>query len=96
MKRMLVALSAAVISLALVAPASAAPPTPAFGAAIDKYATYVGQTTCDPDAKPGVVGFRDLLKAEYGRADLGMVRACDSGGQSEHKEGRALDYPFNA
>ncbi|PWK86471.1 VCBS repeat protein [Lentzea atacamensis] len=97
MKRMFVALSAAVMTLAaLQLPAEAAPPTPAFGPAIDRYATYVGQTTCDPDAKPGVIGFRDLLKAEYGRADLGMVRACDSGGQSEHKEGRALDYPFNA
>ncbi|WP_330274022.1 VCBS repeat-containing protein [Lentzea sp. NBC_00516] len=95
MKRILVALSAAVMLLSSTS-AMAAPPTPAFGAAIDKYATYVGQTTCDPDAKPGVIGFRDLLKAEYGRADLGMTRACNIGGTSEHKEGRALDYPFNA
>ena len=56
----------------------------------------MGQTTCDPTAKPGVVGFRDLLRAEYGRTDLGITRPCDSGGTSEHKEGRALDYPFNA
>jgi hypothetical protein len=84
------------MAVGLASPASAAPPTPSFGPAIDGYAAYVGQTTCDPTPKPGVVGFRDLLQAEYGRNDLGIGRACGSGGTSEHKEGRALDYPFNA
>ncbi|MEU4744598.1 VCBS repeat-containing protein [Actinosynnema sp. NPDC023658] len=96
MKRFLAVLGAAVMTMAVLTPAAlAAPPTPSFGPTIDNYASYVGQTTCDPTAKPGVVGFRDLLRTEYGRSDLGIVRACDSGGTSEHKEGRALDYPFN-
>ncbi|HEX6685273.1 MAG TPA: FG-GAP-like repeat-containing protein [Candidatus Limnocylindrales bacterium] len=76
--------------------AHAAPPTPAFGPAIDGYAAYDGQDTCDPSAKPGVIDFSNLLQQTYGRANWGIVRACDLGGQSEHKEGRALDYPFNA
>jgi hypothetical protein len=97
-KRLIAVLCAVVVltTVVLTTPASAAPPTPVFGPAIDRYATYVGQTTCDPTAKPGVVDFRDLLRAEYGRADLGITRACGIGGRSEHKEGRALDYPFNA
>ncbi|MEU5692410.1 WD40 repeat domain-containing protein [Actinosynnema sp. NPDC020468] len=77
-------------------PAMAAPPTPVFGPQIEGYAPYQGQTTCDPTPKPGVVDFRDLLKATYGRNDLGISRACSTGGTSEHKEGRALDYPFDA
>jgi hypothetical protein len=72
------------------------PPFPDFGHAIDPYADYGGQDTCDPTFKPGVVEFADLLESIYGRSNLGMVRDCGVGAQSEHKEGRALDYPFNA
>ncbi|HEX6682138.1 MAG TPA: VCBS repeat-containing protein [Candidatus Limnocylindrales bacterium] len=90
-------LLAAVAAALMIAPsaAQAAPPTPAFGPAIDAYAAYDGQNTCDPTAKPGVVGFRDLLNRTYGTHTSGISRACDSGGTSEHKEGRALDYHFN-
>ncbi|WP_394825675.1 FG-GAP repeat domain-containing protein [Pendulispora albinea] len=71
------------------------PPAPRFGPWIDGYQPYVGQSGCDPVAKPGVISFRDLLRSTYGRNDMGIVRACNQGGTSEHKEGRALDYPFN-
>ncbi|WP_229694363.1 hypothetical protein, partial [Lentzea pudingi] len=74
---------------------SAAPATPQFGPGIDPYAAYQGQNTCDPTAKPGVVEFRDLLNQTYGAHTTGISRACDIGGASEHKEGRALDYHFN-
>jgi len=80
---------------AVATPAMAAPDTPRFTRAIDDYATYDPQRTCDPTPKPGVVDFRDLLKKEYHRGDSGIGRACNLGGTSEHKEGRALDYPFN-
>ncbi|MFC6087700.1 FG-GAP repeat domain-containing protein [Saccharothrix lopnurensis] len=96
MRRFFAVLGAAVMMVVLLTPpASAALPAPAFGSAIDAYAQYVGQSTCDPDAKPGVVGFRDILTAEYGRGG-GISRECDQGGQSEHKEGRALDAWFDA
>ncbi|WP_218670005.1 hypothetical protein, partial [Streptomyces tsukubensis] len=72
------------------------PPAPDFGAGIDNYQPYHGQTGCDPTAKPGVLEIRDLLRSTYGRPDLGIVRPCNAVGTSEHKEGRALDYPFNA
>jgi hypothetical protein len=75
--------------------AAAPPPTPAFGRAIEAHATLVSQSTCDPSNKPGVVGFKDLLNSHYGQHTWGIGRACTSGGVSEHKEGRALDFHLN-
>ena len=78
-------------------PAQAAPATPAFGPSIDPFADYVGQTTCDPTAKPGAIGLRDLLEATYPVTySLGIVRDCAVGGQSEHKEGRAYDWAVSS
>jgi hypothetical protein len=78
-------------------PASAAPPTPVFGPLIDPYATYDGQDTCDPSAKPGPVALRAMLNSAYGYDRTGGVsRDCGIGGTSEHKEGRALDYALAA
>ncbi len=93
-----IALIGAVLAAAMIAvpgAARAAPATPSFGPAIDAYAGYDGQRTCDASEKPGVAGFRDLLNATYGWHNSGIGRACNDGGQSEHKEGRALDYVLN-
>ncbi len=98
MKRILSALAAAAVVVVMLSTgqtASAVPPTPSFPASIDPYASYV-TPGCDPTAKPGVVAFRGILKAEYGRADLGITRSCSVGEPSDHHDGRALDYPFNA
>jgi hypothetical protein len=93
---LLVACAAAVASsLSLAGPASAAPASPIFGAQIDSYASYDGQDTCDPAAKPGVTAFKNLLNQTYGSHNAGIGRECHIGGASEHKEGRALDYGFN-
>ena len=55
--------------------------------------TYEGQAQCDPAAKPGTQKLADLIKATYGsNQTVWIPRACDIGGQSEHKEGRALDW----
>ena len=55
--------------------------------------TYEGQAQCDPQAKAGTQKFADLIKATYGQDQTVWIpRACDVGGQSEHKEGRALDW----
>lgn len=78
-------------------PAAAALPTPSFGPGIDSYADYVAQSTCDPVAKPGVTDFRALvLRAYPSTGDDGIVRACDIGSTSEHKEGRAWDWHVSA
>ena len=82
----------------LAAPAYAAPTPPAtYTAAIEAYAAYSPQTTCSPTAKPGVVAFRDQLLRTYSwTRSLGIVRGCDVGGRSEHKEGRAFDWGVSA
>ena len=84
----------ALLATALGVPASAAPPTPAgLTAAIEPYQPYVGQSTCDPVAKPGVRAWMNLLLDTYpSTGSSGIVRDCGIGGQSEHKEGRAFDW----
>ena len=97
-----IALVAGTLSLGAPAAAQATtqpvPPTPAgLTASIEELQPYVGQSTCDPVAKPGVAGFRDLLLRTYAdSSSLGIVRDCGAGGQSEHKEGRAFDWGMNA
>ncbi|MGV8967253.1 MAG: hypothetical protein ACOH2F_13350 [Cellulomonas sp.] len=94
------------VALALVgtggspAVAAALPPGPSSPAPapspIDAYAPYRGQSTCDPTVKPGAQYVLNLALGYYriGR-NSGITRACTSGGQSEHKEGRALDWGVN-
>jgi hypothetical protein len=94
----LTALAVAVgISVVGMQSAQAAPAVPTFNSAPEGYASYVGQSTCDPDPKPGVVDLKDLLLATYpSTASFGISRDCSVGGQSEHKEGRAFDWGVSA
>ena len=88
---------AALIPVTFLVPAVAAPSVGSFPAAIEGYAAYQGQTTCSPTAKPGVVRFRDLVLRTYPKTrNLGIVRGCNVGGRSEHKEGRAWDWGVSA
>ncbi len=60
---------------------------------LDVAPTYEGQSACDPTPKPGAQRLADLIKATYGaNQTVWIPRNCDIGGQSEHKEGRALDW----
>ena len=73
------------------------PDSPNFGPAIDGYASNDPQSSCDPTEKPGPVALRALLNKTYGFNRTGNItRACGSGGTSEHKEGRALDYMLDS
>jgi hypothetical protein len=68
----------------------------ANGPDIEGYARYEPQTTCDPTPKPGTVALRNVLLARYPNTQsFGISRACDVGGTSEHKEGRAFDWGAN-
>ncbi len=88
-----VAVLAGVANVAIAEPAAAAPATPRFRVPVDAYQSYVGQSGCDPTAKPGVVAFKDLVLAAYpGTGNSGIGRDCNQGGTSEHKEGRAWDW----
>jgi hypothetical protein len=77
--------------------AYAAPAAPSFGAAIDGYQPYDGQDTCDETEKPGVADFQNLVHPAYPGTGRGyIVRPCEVGDRSEHKEGRAWDWPVSA
>jgi hypothetical protein len=72
-------------------------PNPNFGPKIEGYASYVGQSQCNPIAKPGVIAFRNMfLNAFPGTKSVGITRQCSIGGRSEHKEGRAWDWAVSA
>lgn len=88
----------AVVSLSLT-PADAAkqlstvlPPERPYPAVLDAPVEYEGMTTCDPVARPGALLLRQLLLDTYGKAVIGITRACDQDSISEHKEGRAVDW----
>jgi len=77
------------------------PPPPAVPAGlpaeVDPLATYQGQYICDPNTKPGTQRVADLIRATYPDSrSIWVPRACSSGGRSEHKEGRALDWMINS
>ena len=60
---------------------------------LDVHPEYEGQSQCDPTPKPGTQRLADLIKATYGADQTVWIpRGCDVGGQSEHKEGRAIDW----
>ena len=95
--RFLAALTTAMTVLAPLGIAHAAvpvaPASTGFTSQIEAAQPYIGQTTCDPVAKPGVVAFREMLLRTYpGTGSLGIVLDCGAAGQTEHKEGRAFDW----
>ncbi len=59
---------------------------------LEDFAEYQGQRECTPAGKIGALRLTALLRATYGLADVGIDRDCSDGGQSEHKEGRAIDW----
>ncbi len=74
------------------APVPAGAPV-ALPAQYDVNPEYEGQSQCDPVPKPGTQRLSDVIKATYGAEEVVWIpRDCGVGGQSEHKEGRALDW----
>ena len=76
--------------------AMAVPRSRPLPVAIDASASYQGQDTCTPTPKIGAVKLAALLRSTYGSYSVGISRPCSDGGQSEHKEGRALDWMVSA
>jgi hypothetical protein len=85
---------AATPALELGGKVSSAVPGFGFGKAppIRAYAPADFQTTCDPTPKQHAKAFKDWVLANYGGRSGGIARACNIGGKSEHKEGRAWDW----
>ncbi|MEV6286182.1 VCBS repeat-containing protein [Kribbella sp. NPDC051770] len=99
MKKLLAGLAGAAVLAATLSTAPAAvavPPTPTFPAAIDPYMAAPAPG-CDPTAKAGPVSLQAMLDAEYpGQNSMGITRPCAVGAPSDHHDGRALDFGFNA
>jgi hypothetical protein len=73
--------------------ASAAP----YGAAPEGYAPYEPQTKCRRHVQPGTRELAGWIDKRYGGGQPVIgVRSCRSGGASEHKDGRAIDWMMDA
>lgn len=80
--------------------AAAATPVPAtprgLPTAIESMGYYVGQSSCDPHVKAGTRKLATLLAttySSYGATSWASAYACGTdGSQSEHYEGRAIDW----
>jgi peptidoglycan hydrolase-like protein with peptidoglycan-binding domain len=86
------------LALAIGAPAQAATPvrTPAVPAnlptGIEAMAPYTPQTSCEWTDKPGSIALGNLLKATYPDTSYGVSRPCTGTMDSEHYDGRAVDW----
>jgi len=90
MRNRTLALAAALLVL-LGVPAAASTELP-----VEDYARYVPQSRCSPTAKEGTKVLARWTVRRYGGSQGAISRPCTSGGVSEHKEGRALDWVLDA
>jgi hypothetical protein len=77
--------------------ATVVPRTPSrLPSAIESMTDYTGQTACDPVVRPGTRKLADLLTTTYrayGATSWASAYACGTDApQSEHYEGRAIDW----
>ena len=69
------------------------PPMPSgLPAAVDPASGYTPQTSCEPFAKPGTLKLAKLLTETYAGTSAGTARACGSVPNSEHYDGRSIDW----
>jgi peptidoglycan hydrolase-like protein with peptidoglycan-binding domain len=88
------------LAAAVLAPTVAAAATPVqtpavpanLPAGIEGLAPYVAQTSCEWTDKPGATALGDLLKATYPGTSYGVSRPCTGTMDSEHYDGRAVDW----
>lgn len=73
-----------------------APPTKALPAVLDAAPGWQATYSCDPNDKPGMIAFAQLVATHYDRPRSFTSRRCLAGDNSQHYEGRALDWTMNA
>jgi peptidoglycan hydrolase-like protein with peptidoglycan-binding domain len=78
--------------------ATAVPVTPTgLPADIEDLAPYVGQVSCDPNAKVGTLALARILTTTYPGTGYVVERACGTEPvASEHVDGRAVDWTVSA
>ena len=63
----------------------------------EDYATYQPQTFCRRHVMPGTAELAGWINRRFdGGVARASLRACGSGGTSEHKDGRAIDWSMDA
>jgi hypothetical protein len=95
--RLAAVLAVCAVALGLVASTVVPTPPPAralgYSPLVDAPAPYDGQRTCTRTPAPGTVALAAWLMRTYpATGSMGMMRACGTGGRSEHKDGRAFDW----
>ncbi len=69
------------------------PPVPSgLPSGIEDLAAYVGADSCSPTTRPGTVKLGRLLSATYPGTTWSGARSCGALPDSEHHEGRAVDW----
>lgn len=64
---------------------------------VEDYASYQPQKQCRDSARPGTKALNRWINRKFdGGTASASVRSCKSGGVSEHKDGRAIDWSMNA
>lgn len=79
-------------------PASAVPPPPApasVPADVEPLAAYVPANSCTVKTRPGTAKLGQLLVATYPGTSFGGARTCGATPDSEHHDGRAVDWMNN-
>ena len=78
------------------AAATAVPAAPAgLPAGIEQLADYVPANSCSPTTKPGAAKLGRLLTTTYPGTTFGGARGCGALPDSEHHDGRAVDWMTN-
>lgn len=73
-----------------------APPSKDLPATLDAAPPWFYTYSCDPNNKPGMVAFANLVSSHYDRPTWWGSRSCVAGDNSQHYEGRAMDWPMDA
>jgi len=83
--------------LAGLAPLSAASAAGRYDDAPEQYASYEPQTKCRRAVQPGTRELAGWIHRRFGGGKpVVAVRSCRTGGSSEHKDGRAIDWTMDA
>ena len=99
MSRLVRRAAAVLTTMAVATPVTllSSPATAAYDGPVEDYASYQPQEGCVDSARRGTKELATWIDARYdGGPALASVRACDSGGVSEHKAGRAIDWRMDA
>lgn len=97
LRRRAAAAAAGILAVGMTAGLLSAVHAPADGIGyspqVDAPSSYEAQTTCTRAPLPGTVALARWLQRTYpATGSMGLMRACGSGGTSEHKDGRAFDW----